>query len=356
MHNKKKVIIDTDLGIGKGFYFPIRFIPFEISDVDDALALIMAINSPELEIMGITSVYGNTTLKRVNRFIKQLLEVWEKSTHKILKFQSYSGTNKQIKKFPSNLRRFFYLKGQGIIENINQEEFQTHPIIKQIREGKLFPAIKFMADMIIKYPNEIILVPIGPLTNVALLFKIYPELIPKIKMISMMGGSKNSWEFNVANDPIASTIVYKSKVKTELAGFEICEMQRFSVKSYKKFMEEKTLMTKFLYKQVRSWLKFNISMRPVNKGVENPGFFPYDSCAIINLTHPELVKHEKIPVRHRFPRVWYKFNTLSHTIIEEELYRKKDELTEEEKSSWVDWGVDIDSEKFMEIFLERLKC
>lgn len=112
--DRKKIIIDTDLSLGEFG-----------KDVDDELALIMAINSPELEVLTISAVYGNTALPKVWRNLHEIANL-------------FSGR----KAFPE------LIKGA--------------PGSRAWREKWRLKGIRRLADLIQTNPHQIILVPIGP--------------------------------------------------------------------------------------------------------------------------------------------------------------------------------------------------
>jgi len=244
----QKIVIDTDISLGQFG-----------CDVDDAFAVILALNSPELRVELITTTYGNTTLENATKILDELLGVYRISnskskekgfsrdlmdptnlinrTNSILKTPPFlRGSPIPIHKFPSHFRNYFInriqsypqFRGKNILNtrpfeaelgDNTQKRFQSERLTLKIRNGTLFPAIKRMADLILEYPHLITLVPIGPLTNVTLLLTAFPEVIPLIKELSIMGGAiynQNAYEFNFANDPIATNIILYSPLKKGL--------------------------------------------------------------------------------------------------------------------------------------------
>ena len=84
-----------------------------------------------------------------------------------------------------------------------------------------------MADLLRASPEPVVIVPIGPLTNVALLLRLHPELQSKIAHLSIMGGSIGegnatvSAEFNIYADPEAADIVFRSGVPITMLGLDV---------------------------------------------------------------------------------------------------------------------------------------
>lgn len=188
-----KIIMDTDPGI------------------DDAAALTMAINDPEIDLKLITAVAGNVTV--------------DKTTANALKIVHFFGKDQEIpvaagakepliKPFEDAAR----IHGASGMEGYDFGDDYGEPIAKSAVEA-LHDAI--MAE------DEVILVPTGSYTNIALLFKQYPEVKSHIKEIVAMGGSISGGnmtsiaEFNVFTDPDAAEIMYKSGVPIVTVGLDV---------------------------------------------------------------------------------------------------------------------------------------
>lgn len=333
---KKQIIIDTDISMG---------IPF--ADVDDGLAVILALNSPELEIKGITKVYGNTTIPKAEKILNKVLDKWKEQNNKEIGFQCPNGAEKQIKKL---FKKPFDVFSRPELEKGNCQEDQN--LLNAIKEGTKFPAIKFMADSINQNKNSIILVPIGPLTNIALLFRLFPETIPLIKMLSIMGGKLNGYEFNFANDPIATNYVLKTPVKMYISGLEICEAQMINSNHLKEIKSHNTIVSKFIYEKIKLWQKFMSCLHGFKK---DSGFYPYDPCAIIGLINPQFTTYKPKKVEHSLPKfLWHKFNLLSKTIEIKQVDANEPGYMEK-CPYYANWANSIDSENFVNLLIDRLK-
>ncbi len=188
-----KIIMDTDPGI------------------DDAAALTMAINDPEIDLKLVTAVAGNVTV--------------DKTTANALKIVHFFGKDKEIpvamgaeepliKPFEDAAR----IHGASGMEGYDFGDDYGEPIKKSAVEA-LHDAI--MAE------DEVILVPTGSYTNIALLFKQYPEVKSHIKKIVAMGGSISGGnmtsvaEFNVFTDPDAAKIMYNAGIPIVTVGLDV---------------------------------------------------------------------------------------------------------------------------------------
>lgn len=188
-----KIIMDTDPGI------------------DDAAALTMAINNPNVDLKLVTTVAGNVKV--------------DKTTANALKIIHFFGKNDQIpvaagaaepliKPFEDAAR----IHGESGMEGYDFGDDYGQPIQKT--------AVEALHDAIMK-EDQITLVPTGSYTNIALLFKEYPEVKSHIKQIVAMGGSlsggnmTSAAEFNVFTDPDAAHIMYSSGVPIVMVGLDV---------------------------------------------------------------------------------------------------------------------------------------
>ncbi|MHA1673377.1 MAG: nucleoside hydrolase [Promethearchaeota archaeon] len=306
--NIKKIIFDTDLALGE-----------RNKDVDDGLALIMALNSPEIEIVAVSAVFGNTKVKNA-----------EKNIHTVLNLFS----------------------GEIALPEIILGASNRYDWDKKISlEG-----ISRMAQIIQKHPSEITIVAIGPLTNIALLFHHHPETISLVKELVIMGGSINKWEFNFANDPNATDFVLKLPIPTTICGYETCCAQKFTKFHYEKLEENNTPRSRFLTQEIYSWFKLN--WKSPQKLHLGRGFYPFDPVAVAYLLKPELFKGVLIPVYHDSIPSTFKgstnFKFSLNTRIDKVKWAERRSASQQDKETWVNWTLRIESDEFMELLLRRL--
>ena len=190
---KIPVIMDVDTGI------------------DDAVAIILASNSPELEILGITTVRGNNTIRHTTQNTIDVLALLKKEDIPV-----YKGASRPLVK---EARTSEGTHGDNGLGNV--------VLPKAKNTVKPEDAITFMRRAIEESREKVTLVPTGPLTNVALLLLAYPHLKEKIEKIVMMGGGAftgnmtPSAEFNIFIDPEAAKVVIESGLPIILCGLDI---------------------------------------------------------------------------------------------------------------------------------------
>ena len=195
----KKVIIDCDVG------------------VDDALALILAFHSPELEVKAVTGVNGNVPLETVFTNIQKVLSLI-RPKHKPL---IAKGADQP-------------LKGQALYAHSVHGKSGLGEAKIDLRKGKewwkVFPgaAYELITKTAHEFPHQLTLIAIGPLTNIAIGLQKDIEGMKKLKEIVIMGGAVRTKgnvtpyaEFNIYVDPLAAKIVFGSGLPITLVPLDV---------------------------------------------------------------------------------------------------------------------------------------
>jgi inosine-uridine nucleoside N-ribohydrolase len=181
---------------------------------DDAVAILMALRWPDEEIVieGISTVSGNVTVDDCNQNALYTVELCGKHV------PVYQGAGKPLLREPVFGYFFHGPDGMG---GMNYPESKL-----QIEDNH---AVNAFIDCIQANPNEIILVTLGPLTNIALALAIAPDLAEKIPMCYTMGGAAATLgnitptaEFNIYVDPEAANMVFHSGMPLTMVGWELC--------------------------------------------------------------------------------------------------------------------------------------
>ena len=185
---RKPIILSTDPGI------------------DDAVAIVLALFSEELEVKLICPTFGNVNLEHTKSNTEKLLTLLKKSPEVVLG-SSHSLLREAID--ASEIHGESGMDGYDFPEaTIFADESQT--------------AVAAMHE-IVSQEEQTILVGIGPLTDIALFIHLYPQDLPKLDRIVVMGGSLGRGnygvlsEFNFAADPEAAKIVFNSGVPIQVA-------------------------------------------------------------------------------------------------------------------------------------------
>ena len=180
---------------------------------DDAVALLMALEWHDVEVLGISIVSGNMSVEQGSINARYTVELCKKEV------PVYVGADAPLVKKREHADWFHGPDGMG---NMN------YPAPKLQETNEDF--IEVLNNHINQYPDEITLVTLGPLTNVANFIKKYPDSFLKLKNIVIMGGASNTVgnvtpaaEYNIWCDPEAADIVFKSKHHDiAMVGWELC--------------------------------------------------------------------------------------------------------------------------------------
>lgn len=188
-----RVIIDTDPG------------------VDDALALLLAMRSPELKIEAITPVAGNVPLELTLPNALRMVEIAGRTDIPVA-----AGAKTPLMR---RLVTATYAHGENGLGGAVFPEPKTKPAST--------PAAEMIREIVRRYPKEVTLITIGPLTNVATALNSDDELAGMVKGVVMMGGSLSGGnitpaaEFNVYVDPEAARIVFQSGIPITMVGLDV---------------------------------------------------------------------------------------------------------------------------------------
>lgn len=186
---------------------------------DDALAILTALANPDkLSILGITTIGGNQTLDKVTTNAKNILE-FVNATVPLATGQKGPLT-KPLNTAPE-------AHGESGMDGPFFAG-ENYPIISD-------NAITFMYEKIMTSDSLVTLIALGPLTNIALLLKVFPEVKEKIESISFMGGGIDHGnttalsEFNIYVDPEAAKIVFDSGIPLVMSGLDVTEKASITV-------------------------------------------------------------------------------------------------------------------------------
>lgn len=185
-----KYILDTDAG----------------ADIDDAYALALFVAEPNIDILGVTTGHGPAN-KRA-QLVGKILEAFGRGDIEV-----HSGRD----------------SGGAITDQYTWAQYYRSP---RVHFGD---AVNFMRDQVERYPGEITLIGIGPLTNIGDFISRYPDSVRKVKELVIMGGAvytgyaENSNpvpEYNIAMDIGAARKVYSSGIPLTMAGLEVTTMMK----------------------------------------------------------------------------------------------------------------------------------
>ena len=243
-----RVILDTDIG----------------TDIDDAFALALIINSPELQLLGVTTVSGDTAARA--RLAAKFL--WE-AGGKWRQVPVVAGV-------PGS--------AQPIEQTHWADDFAGPQLLKE-------SAVDFLRGQFHRRPGEITLIAIGELTNVAALLKADPLVAKKIKRIVLMGGSiargyapgsKPEAEWNIKSNPSAARAVFTSGIPILMAPLDVTAMLQLDAAARSRIFNEGRPVTNALAALYHLWKN------------ETPTLF--DPMAVALVIDPDLCQTQELAI------------------------------------------------------------
>ena len=259
----KKILIDTDPGI------------------DDSLAILLALASPELTLEGLSVVHGNCSLEQATRNCLSILELGNASHIPVAK-----GCELPLVQ-PSLLAPETH--GDTGLGYAKLPEPQSQPIGQHGSD--------FLIEKILSNPGEITLVAIGPLTNVALAIRQEPRVVSALKELIIMGGAIRHEgnttalaEFNTYVDPHAAQIVFHAGIPTTLVPLDVSYQCVLTAQDVERLQKIASPLPQFIKDTTRFYMEFHDEYQGVEGCVIN------DPLALALTFAPELCDYQELPV------------------------------------------------------------
>ncbi len=251
-----KIIIDTDIG------------------VDDAVAVRYGMLS--FEVLGYTCTYGNVCVEQAVKNLRLALK------HYGVDIPVLKGASRPL--FRSPLPFYGHIHGKDGLGEFYENNLSTDAP----------DAVHFIIEMAHKYPGEITLVTLGPLTTLAIALNLCPELPSLLKGVVSMGGAFGSGghsgnmtsfaEFNIYNDPEAAEVVFASSLNLTLVPLDVTHRVVITATEIASTRDE------FLQNISAFYIKFS-------KNYQNfSGMCVHDAQTISYLLHPEHYQVQSTPV------------------------------------------------------------
>ena len=256
MMRAEKIIIDTDPG------------------QDDAVAILLALASPEIELLGITAVAGNVPLDLTERNARMICELAGRRDIPV-----FAGAAAPLSR---KLVTAEYVHGKTGLDGIAQPE-PTMPL-------QAAHAVDFLIETLRREPpGSITLVPIGPLTNIASAFTRAPDIVARVGRIVLMGGAyfevgnvTPAAEFNIYVDPEAAEIVFRAGVPLVVVPLDVTHKALTTRSRIEAFRALGTPVGA----AVASWTDFFERFDMAKYGSEGAPL--HDPCTIAYILRPDL--------------------------------------------------------------------
>lgn len=310
MAGARKIIIDTDPG------------------QDDAVAILLALASPELEVVGITAVAGNVPLALTEKNARKICELAGRSETLV-----FAGADRPLER---KLVTAEHVHGKTGLDGPDLPEPEMPLQDKN--------AVDFIVETLMAAaPGEITLCPLGPLTNIALAIRQEPAIVPRIREIVLMGGGffeggniTPTAEFNIYVDPEAADIVFRSGVPITMMPLDVTHKALTSRVRVDAFRELGTRTGEATAQLLDFFERFDEEKYGTDGGPL------HDPCVIAWLIRPELFLGRNCNVEVELQSEL----TLGMTVVD--WWR----VTDRPKNAFV--ARDIDADGFFGLLTERL--
>jgi len=292
------IIFDTDIG----------------DDIDDALALALALQSPELDVRAVTTVTDDT-----------------------------EGRSRLAWKELGLYGRHDVPVGTGAREPLlDPMHTGRAPQFTVLTDADALPpaahrrASELIIETLLQSPRKITLVPVGPLTNVALALKGEPRIKDKIERIVLMGGAFHllTPEYNIMRDRIAAEIVFRSGIPITAVGLDVTLQCRLTAPDIKRLRDAANPASRFLVQLIELWQNGHPDQYPIL----------HDPLAVAVTLNPHLVETQlgSVEVETASP--------LTHGMT---MFTPAEELPAGAHAT-ASVARQVDAHGFVEMFLERL--
>jgi inosine-uridine nucleoside N-ribohydrolase len=259
----ERILIDTDPGI------------------DDAMAILYAIAAPDIELVGLSTIFGNVATDIATRNALQLLEL--------------AGVDAPVARGAERPLRRDLAPPPDFIHGA--QGFGEALLPPPSRKADPRPAARFIAETILENPGDITLVPVGPLTNIALALREAPEIAKAVKKVVVMGGAVRTAgninehaEANIWNDPDAAAEVFAAEWPVTLVGLDVTQKVRCKDHDLDPMRASSPECGPFLNEAAAFYFRFHEKTRGFT------GCYLHDPAAVICATHPEWFEMVGAPI------------------------------------------------------------
>ncbi|KFI69586.1 nucleoside hydrolase [Bifidobacterium magnum] len=249
---------------------------------DDAVAIILAVGNPNIDLLGVTTVGGNQSLEKVTYNARAVLEMAHATNIPV-----HAGCDRPI------------VQPQEIAASIHGEtglDGVELPVpSRPLDEGH---AVNWIVDTIMNNePGTISLVPTGPLTNIALAARLEPRIVERVKQVVLMGGAYHggNWsacaEFNIKADPEAAHIVFNESWLVTMVGINVTEQALCTPPVQQKIQEIGTDLSQFVSDLMDFFRDSSYKNDP--DFVDPP---VHDPCTVAYLIDPTVFTTRRCPI------------------------------------------------------------
>jgi inosine-uridine nucleoside N-ribohydrolase len=324
------LVIDTDPGNG-----------IAGADVDDALALALALRSPELEVLAITVVAGNVPVDVGVRAAYEVLDA--AGGHSV---PVHAGAQQPLVQDPGPWRalldqRHLDVRAQRLWESIVQPS--------SVKPPDPLPAAQALVDLVDRHPGEVTVLAIGPLTNLAAAMMLDPTWQHKVARIVWMGGAFELpdvlQELNAAYDPEATHMVLTSEAPMLVVPLDVTMRTHLRLAELERLAQRRTPLTDYITEVVRPWVTW------LAERFGRDGCPLHDALALAALLDPGVITTRRRSADIELHGQLTRGRTIAWDAANDELLQTVVPLP---PARPVDIAADVDNSAFMPLLLERI--
>ena len=261
----RKIIIDTDPG------------------VDDTMAIFFALCSPELDVIGLTSIFGNVHTELATKNALRLLEIAGRTDIPV----AHGADDALTGPFEGPVPFVHGTDGQGDI-------FLPDPAGAPVNMS----AAQFIVEQLRAHPGEITLAPVGPLTNIALALRLEPRITEWVDEVVLMGGNalvpgnaSPAGEANIRNDPEAADLVFGADWPVTMVGLDVTLKVHMTPEDIAEYESNGNPMSDHITRVLPHYRSYFESNYPAK------GIYVHDSSAIAYIIDPSLFETKRWAIR-----------------------------------------------------------
>jgi len=260
---RTKLIIDTDPGI------------------DDAMAVVYAASHPGIDLIGLTTVFGNVPVATATRNALRLTELIGR------KIPVAEGASVPIAQPRWPCPEFCH--GAEGFGDVPPETPRARPDPR--------PAAQFLAEAAAVNPGEVVICAIGPPTNLAVAMALHPEIIGNVARVVVMGGAvdcpgnvNEHAEANIWNDPHAAAAVFAAPWEVTMVGLDLTERVNCEPADFAGLARTAPVVGGFLNRAVQFYFDFHRRQHGLD------GCHMHDPTAVVSITDPDLFETRRVPL------------------------------------------------------------
>jgi len=261
--SKQKLIIDTDPG------------------VDDAMAILYAAISPDIDLLGLTTIFGNVTTAIATRNALTLSEM----------------CGQAIPVAEGAAKPLVQPQREPAWEVHGRDGFGDLPPFSPNQKKQAETAPEFICRIVNQHPGEVILCPVGPLTNIALALHHDPSITHKVKSVTIMGGSMDEGgnvtrfaEANIWQDPHAADEVFQARWPMTMVGLDVTHRVICTPEDFADLKTSAPVIGGFLNDAAQFYFQFHRKVDGIH------GCHMHDPSAVISIVRPNLFQIDPTPV------------------------------------------------------------